>query len=272
MKQQYEILAEGLAFPEGPAFAADGALWGVEIKGESLWRYADGVLERIIVGGVPNGITISRSGEICFCDAGNMAVRAYNPRTGECRTLVDNLAGKPLGKPNDLAFDAAGNLLFTCPNDGRTEPPGYFCVLTPEGNLTVVRDGMYFCNGLGFASDGETLIVAETYRHRLWKGRWDASARQWLEPQPWVEVGGPIGPDGFAFGADGNLYVAVYGSGRIKVVSPQGQIIDELPLPGQNPTNCAFDPSGKLGLVVTEAEKGLLVSIGGIGPGIKLFD
>jgi|GEM_PF-3927127 hypothetical protein len=27
---QITVLAEGLAFPEGPAFAADGSLWAVE--------------------------------------------------------------------------------------------------------------------------------------------------------------------------------------------------------------------------------------------------
>ena len=50
-----------------------------------------------------------------------------------------------------------------------------------------------------------------------------------------------------------------------------GRITGAIDLPGQNPTNCAFDPSGRLGLVVTEAEKGLLLSALGLGLGNKIF-
>ena len=43
---------------------------------------------------------------------------------------------KPLFKPNDLAFDAVGNLIFTCPDDSRTEPTGYVAILKPDGLVT----------------------------------------------------------------------------------------------------------------------------------------
>jgi sugar lactone lactonase YvrE len=51
-----QILAEGLAFSEGPAFAPDGSLWLVELKGGNLCRWSEGTLSRIPVGGEPNGI------------------------------------------------------------------------------------------------------------------------------------------------------------------------------------------------------------------------
>jgi gluconolactonase len=54
--------------------------------------------------------------------------------------------------------------------------------------------------------------------------------------------------------------VAVYGTGRVKAVDERGEIVDELQLAGGNPTNVAFDPSGRLGMVVTEAERGELLS------------
>jgi gluconolactonase len=74
-----------------------------------------------------------------------------------------------------------------------------------------------------------------------------------------------------ALGADGLLYVAVYGSSQVKVFSPDGRQVSEQTLPGNNPTNCAFDPSGQLGLVVTEAEQGKLWSLPELGPGARLF-
>lgn len=272
-KDFLKLLCEGLSFPEGPLFDRDGNLWCVELKGNVLGCWNGESYRRVSTGGgEPNGLAMDGKGRIYVCDTGKQSIRRYDPSAGDWETLVDSLDGQPLGKPNDLAFDNGGNLLFTCPNDGRTEPDGYLCAIRPDRSVKLVKDGMYFCNGLAFTSDGKTLIVAETYRQRLWKGQWDSDEAAWINPEPWADVGGPIGPDGFAFGADGLLYVAVYGSKQIKIINPDGDIVDALPLPGSNPTNCAFDPLGRWGLVVTEAEKGLLVSFPQLGPGINLFD
>src|SRR5262245_42507834 len=49
------ILAQGLDFPEGPAFAPDGGWWLVELKGGNLTRVAGGKLERFATDGAPPG-------------------------------------------------------------------------------------------------------------------------------------------------------------------------------------------------------------------------
>jgi gluconolactonase len=41
----------------------------------------------------------------------------------------------------------------------------------------------------------------------------------------------------------------------------EGKLVKQINLPGQNPTNLYFDTKNELGLVVTEAQKGLLLSI-----------
>ena len=43
----WRLLADGLDFPEGPAFAPDGSLWFVEYKGGRLVRLGGGQPERI---------------------------------------------------------------------------------------------------------------------------------------------------------------------------------------------------------------------------------
>ena len=265
-------LATVLRFPEGPVFLPDGALWCVEAKGGGLVRLKDGVVTRVPTGGAPNGLAVDGQARIWICDSEQCSIRRLDPSTNITTTIADQVAGQPLNKPNDLAFDAAGNVIFTCPGNSRQEPTGYVCCLTPAGAISVVARGMFFPNGLAFVDEGRTLIVAETYRQRLWKGTWDARERRWLEAHVWAEgvVGAP-GPDGMAIGADGRLYVAVYGSSQVKVFDAAGRQVTAYDLPGKNPTNCAFDPAGSLGLVVTEAEQGILWSLPQLGPGLSLF-
>lgn len=271
MSDQIEVLASGLAFPEGPAFAPDGALWCVELRGGNLLRWADGHVERFACGGEPNGLAFDARGDIWICDAGRHAIRRFSPTAGHWTTVVDALDGVPLARPNDLAFDATGNLVFTCPGDSRFEPSGYVCCLGLDGHLRRIADGMYFPNGLAFDAEAQRLSVAESWGRRLWQGDWNGATCTWSAAQPWAELGEPPGPDGIAFDAAGLLYVATYRSGQVKVVGSAGQVVCVYDVPGQYPTNVAFDPSGRLGLVVTEAEKGLLLSLPWLGPGLPLF-
>lgn len=263
------VLADGLRFPEGPAFAPDGLLWCVELKGGCLVRFGPEGPERIAVGGEPNGLAFDRLGRAWFCDAGANAIRRLDPATGSVETLVTSDASSELRRPNDLAFSPEGDLVFTCPGSSRTEPTGMVWRWSASAGLRPVAEGLYFPNGLAFTPDGQSLVVAETYRHRLWLGAWSEAG--WTDPRPFAKVGGPIGPDGLAFSRDGVLHAAVYGQGAIRRVASDGALLGEIGTPGANPTNCAFDPAGRLGLVVTEAERGRMLAFTGLGPGAALF-
>lgn len=258
------VLSGDLRFPEGPAFAPDGSLWAVELKGGSLVRLRDGQLIRHHVGGSPNGIAIDQQGRIWFCDAEKNSISRFDPLTQQVVRIIGEVDGEELNKPNDLAFDADGNLVFTCPGNSRQEPSGYACVLKTDGTVQKITTGKYFPNGLAFSEDGKTLVIAETYKHRLWKGDWNAVTCEWESEKVWCDIGGPDGPggpDGMAFAENGDLYVAVYGTSSVRVVNSNGEVKEQIRIEGKCPTNCAFDPTGDLGLVITEAEKGEILSV-----------
>jgi len=265
------VLARRLAFPEGPAFAPDGALWCVTLKGGALVRIAGTEVQTVSVGGAPNGLAIDRAGRLWFCDADACAIRRFDPSTGTCEVVVASTEGRLLNRPNDLAFDKLGRLVFTCPGESRQEPTGELWRVDRDGFLTRIAEGLYFPNGLAFADDGTTLVVAETYRQRLWRGSWDLQTGTWEKPFPFAALGGPVGPDGMALAADGALLVAIYGQSAVKRLASNGQLEAGFRTPGAHPTNCAFDPSGRLGLVVTEAERGEVLSFPSAGEGTPLF-
>ena len=266
-----QVIARDLAFPEGPMFDRLGNLWCVELKAGRLARLGpDGALDRFTVGGAPNGLALDVAGGLWFCDADHNAVRRLDPATGETATIIETVDGQALDRPNDLAFDAAGNLIFTCPGSSRTEPTGYVCCRTPDGACAVIADGLYFPNGLAFTPEGD-LVLAETRRQRLWRGVWDASARRWVDPAPLcATAGAPIGPDGLAIDAEGRIFAAIYGAGLVEIFAPDGQRLGALTTPGANASNCAFDPSGRLGLVVTETARGEVLAFAADAPGLPL--
>ena len=268
----YTILAEGLDFPEGPAFDPQGNLWCTELSAGNLIRYAGGKIERVATGGKPNSMAFDHQGRAWVCDSGQNAIRRYTPTDKNWEVLLDRVDGVPLQAPNDLTFDHAGNLLFSCPNFASEEKTGYVVCLTPAGHASIIASGYYRPNGLEIVDGGKALVVADTFQKTLFKGEWDSSAHEWKAPTAWCKVGGKEGPDGMTFGADGLLYQAIFGDGVLRVVTKDGAVRQEIPTGGANPTNVAIDPSGKLGLVVTETEKGRLLSYPGIRPGAAIFD
>jgi hypothetical protein len=79
------------------------------------------------------------------------------------------------------------------------------------------------------------------------------------------------GPDGMAFDVDGYLYVAVYGSGRVRVVAPDGVLADEIDVGGRFPTNLTFGGPDGSRLFITEAEHGWVVTTEVPRPGLPLW-
>ncbi|MCK4602367.1 MAG: hypothetical protein KAU28_07860, partial [Phycisphaerae bacterium] len=69
MNENVQVLADDLAFPEGPAFGPQGALWCVELQGGGMARWRGGRCERFKTGGAPNGLTVDKQGRLWFCDS-----------------------------------------------------------------------------------------------------------------------------------------------------------------------------------------------------------
>lgn len=271
---KFQTIISGLNFPEGPVFDFDGNLWFVEIKGGNLSRWNGKNLDRFDVDGTPNGAMIDRKGNIWFCDSGRGEIRLFDSFRKTFKTICDRTVDNiRLKRPNDLIFDASGNLLFSDHADGREEPASTICVLPKGGNRArIISKNKYFTNGLALRADTKTLIFAETYRQQLWICEWDADKLELRNERSFAKAGnGPWGPDGIAFDEQENLFVSVFNEGKIHIYDKNGQLTNSISCHGTRPTNCAFDPVGKLGLVVTEAERGEIISYPEFGKGLPIY-
>lgn len=80
------------------------------------------------------------------------------------------------------------------------------------------------------------------------------------------------GPDGMAFSADGDLYVAVFGQGDVTVLGPDGSVRQRIRTKGRKPTNVAFGRPGDRRIYVTEDEHGNLEVFDAGTDGLRLHD
>ncbi len=273
------VIAEGLEFPEGPAFDRNGHLFVVEIRGGQVSRIdTDGKLSVFAkTGGGPNGANFAADGDLYVCNNGGFpGPNKEHGRLeridsqGNVTVILTQIDGIELASPNDLGFDAAGNLYFTDPiwGDGQ---PGHVCFLSTEGEARRLHTGLAFPNGIAVTPDGEHLIVCETVTHKLHIYDILAPGRV-SAPREFADLGEGAGPDGFAFDAEGNILCCGFGSGQISVFSPEGgSPVDRLDFEDRQVTNVCFGGPDNKTLFVTESGKGRVVTRDWHTAGMVLF-
>ena len=171
-----QVVADGLAFPEGPVALADGSVIVVEIHAGLITRcMPDGAKEVIAeVGGGPNGAAIGPDGALYVCNNGGPRSRQPHPpaiqrvdlMTGEWEALYLEADGTPLVAPNDIVFDTEGGFWFTDMKGGA------ILYARPDGSaIERVVDDASFPNGIGLSPDGTELYWAQTFTRQLMRRR-----------------------------------------------------------------------------------------------------
>jgi gluconolactonase len=244
-------------------------------------------------GGIPVALAFGPDGALFVTDEGRRAIVRFDPIGSVTDVLThwpapDHTDALGLNGPNDLAFDSGGRLYFSDPWTSSPRNPigGVYGHDPDQDVLHRIDSGMWFPNGV--VVTGETLLVAETFRRTIWAyelhGDGSADGKRLFAELPDVPdaprpspaerehlgVDHICGPDGMALDADGNVFVAHYGSGAVHVFDDRGQPLDRLPVPGRCPTNVCFAGSGLDRLVVTLDDTGEVVMLDGVGTGRRL--
>jgi gluconolactonase len=244
------LLASNLGFPEGPVVMPDGAIVFCDGNTGELVRWQAGELATFAsTGGSPWGALLGADGAIYVTQGGNVpgAADQSNPSgiqrvtaDGRVEMLTTRVAGHALAGPNDLAFGPDGRLWFTdsgTEQDDRFPPeerePGRLFAIdgSGDGELIAERPDVY-PNGIAFDAQ-RRLYWTESAAHRVC--RLDDG-----EPTTFCQLSDGHVPDGMAIAADGRLFVCTTISGGVTVISPDGEVLEEIDL-GEHCTNCIFD-------------------------------
>ncbi len=261
MELKWEKVADNLVFPEGPAWNGKDALFfsnchggfisRLDEKGCEVWLRAQ---EEPFLFTKTNGMTFGKDGALYACDFGRKAILRFDVEKKTSTVYAELTDGKKLNGPNDLAFDAKGNLYFSDPGKySRTERNGgVYRVAAGTKKLELMKDDLGFPNGLCFTKDGRTLFLAESAFERVLKiavGEDGALG----ETTVFAEMPGGD-PDGMAMDVEGNLWVAHFGGHAIRVYGPDGKLLEKIDVPGKKPSNVEFAGPDMKTLYVTEDE------------------
>src|SRR5258708_6880849 len=164
-----EVLLGGLSFPEGLRWRR-GKLWFSDFYRHAVQTVdLDGRTETVaIVPQRPSGLGFTPDGQLLVV---SMLDHRLLRIDGTEQHVVADLSAFAGGPCNDMVVDRqgrayVGNFGYD-KNNG--EAPRLACITRtePDGRTCVAADALSFPNGTIISSDGRTLIVAETFAHRL---------------------------------------------------------------------------------------------------------
>jgi gluconolactonase len=272
----WEKVAEGLNFPEGPAWDGKEALFVSNCYGGWISKFSNGRADTFLTAsqspftfGKTNGMTF-RGGRLFACDYGAGAILKIDAE-GVTEIYANSFEGKAFNRPNDLAFDAGGNLYFTDPKTyGKDILDGRIFRIGADGQtVQMLAEGLGFPNGIAFSADGRRLYVCESAFARVLRFAVGPNGRL-TQKEVFVELPGGD-PDGIAFDNEGNLHVAHYGGGVVYVIARDGKIKQKIPTPGKKPTNLEFADADLKTLFLTEVETNALYKRRVDVAGFKLY-
>ena len=260
-------VADGLNFPEGPAYDGKSSIYLSNCYGGWIAKYTDGITDTFVsktndslLLGKTNGSTFGGDGFLYVCEYGKGKILRIS-NEAKIEVYAAGYKNEKFNRPNDLTFDLNGNLFFTDPNsydknilDGRI-----FLVNTKTKKVILLEDSLAFPNGINISPIDQKLYVCESVFNRIL--RYDITNNNRLSNKEIFAVIPGGDPDGIEFDINGNLYVAHFGGKAVYIFSPEGKLLQKIETPGSKPTNLEFGDEDYKTLYLTEVETNSLYKI-----------
>lgn len=197
----------------------------------------------------------------------------FDPATGAHVPFCDPNESRDGVIYNDSKVDTAGRLWVGTLDLGETEPRGILYCVDGRGHATVGDSGFVVCNGPAFSPEGDVLYFSDSLNRRLLAYDMDPLSRRLKNRRVFASMGPDDGiPDGLTVDAEGGLWCAHYGIGRLTRFAPDGKVIATLDMPCPVVTSMSFGgPDLKTLFVTTGWSIGIERAEDEPGPGGSLL-
>jgi sugar lactone lactonase YvrE len=253
-----EVVLDGLAFPEGPRWH-EGRLWFSDMHAHVVIALdpSTGVAETIVeVPACPSGLGWLPDGTLLVVSMEDRRLLRFD---GEKLHEHADLSPWTTFHCNDMVVDAAGrayvgNFGFDLHN--RADPrPATMVRVDPDGSAQPAATDLEFPNGTVITPDGKTMVVGETFAHRL--TAFDVAADGALSNHRlWADIEGCY-PDGICLDEEGAIWVSDPFGRRILRVLEGGKITASVDLAPRGAYACMLGATDRRTLfVVTNSSSG----------------
>lgn len=246
-----EKIHTDLQSPCGLALDADDVMFVSELgAGGRIVKIADGRTTIFAeTGGRPTDIAFDDSGDLFVAENGRHHLLLISPDEA-LEVYASQCRGHRFAGPWALTFSPTGNVMFT--DSGTDDASGAVYRADLDGEVELVAGNLVRPSGLVLAEDSVSLFVSESSERRVTYLELDDDEGL-QNSAPFVEFddGGAVGC--ILFDSQGALYVARPGVG-ISVVDPDGNITENIKIPGGQPSGMVFGGLNYDELFVAEAE------------------
>ena len=242
---------------EGPACDREGNIYCVSFRDKrGIARVTpDGKAELFLTlpeKSAGNGIRFNKVGEMFIADYTDHNILRVDMTTRAISVFAHN---DTMNQPNDIAITANSVLYASDPHWGNST--GQLWRITKEGKTILEASAMGTTNGIEVSPDGKTLYVNESVQRTIWA--FEIAADGALKNKRLFKKFDDYGFDGMRCDIDGNLYATRHGKGTVVKLSPRAEVLQEINVLGEHPTNICFGGKDGRTAYVTEAKAMRLV-------------
>jgi len=165
-----------------------------------------------------------------------------------------------LARFNDGKCDPAGRFWAgTMAFQKTPNPPGKLYRFDPDGTVHVMVRGVGTSNGLAWSLDRRTMYYIDTPLRRVDAFDYDDATGAIANRRPVITIPPELGrPDGSTLDAEGMLWIAMWEGWGLTRWNPRtGALLQQVRLPVERTTSCAFGGPELDTLYVTSARDGL---------------
>ena len=235
-----DFTAEGLFTPgiEGPATDTKGNIYAVNFEqqgtiGNVTPNGEASLFVQLPEGSIGNSIRFNSMGDMLIADYTKHNILKVNMHTKEVSVFAHE---ENMNQPNDIAITKDDYLYASDPN--WADSTGNLWLITPHGEVILLEADMGTTNGIEVSPDDKRLYVNESRQLNLWV--YDIAEDKSISNKRLFYKFEGYGLDGMACDKNGNLYVTRHEKGTIVILSPDGELLREIKVPGTKPSNITF--------------------------------